>query len=247
MRAAGTAAAALLAMGLLSACTSALLTPEDRGRICRVAIQESPESLAFRANPLANPVGGPVIGTGVGLVTMFTPYFFVAPVIAVHGAACGAGSVIHPNAEADFQAIFRSAGRCVLGQALEAALRAPRAGCAPASGGLSAAAPDTVIEIEGIDVESGCAYGDWDYVVSVKWRATRATDRTLLVAAKTQCRERTNREVDAWFADPVQARLEIERVLALTGQRIAAELLAPKKLEPACVLHTLNTGAIEQF
>ncbi len=177
----------------------------------------------------------------------FPPLIFAAPTAVVHGAACGAASVTHPNADADFQAIFRGANRGVLSEALETALNAPRAGCAPvAAAGTSAAPADTVIEIEGIDVTPGCTYGDWDYAVSVQWRAIRAADRVVLVTATTQCRESTNREVDEWFADSAGARSEIERVLALTGQRIAAELLAPTKPERRCSLHTLNTGVIEQ-
>jgi len=233
---------------LLSACAQPLLAPEDRARVCRVVVDEKPEALAFAANPMASPVGGPVLGTSLGLLALvaavgFPPYVFVAPAVAVHGAACGAGSVGHPNADADFEKIFRSANLPLLSESLANELNAPRAGCPVVPVESSAAAePDTVIEIESIAVRPGCAYGDWDYQIAVKWNIRRAAGGAALGATTTLCGVKTNREVDAWFGDRDQARTEIERVLAAIGQRLAAQLQAPEKLETCSVNLLPATG-----
>jgi len=251
-------AATLLALGFLSACASPLLAPDDRGHVCQVAVDEKFGSNIFHPNPLRNPAGvagGAAAGALAGLIggpMLFIAVPAFATMGAVAGAACGAASLIHPDAEADFERILKAADSGSLKRALQVDLSAPRAGCGRWQlDDSAAAAPDTVIEIESIQVGMNCVSEEQDYTVTVKWRVvTATTHKSLLLRgdATTMCRQESSRDVDAWLADKDQARLEIERVLAKTGQPMAAELLSPispRELS-ACQFRLGGASEIEQ-
>ncbi|MFO1315758.1 MAG: hypothetical protein U1F58_09145 [Burkholderiales bacterium] len=204
------------------------------------------DALAFASNPLADPVGGPALGAGAGALALiaaigFPPYLFAAPAAVAHGAACGAASVRRPTAEADFQAVVRSAGLAPVGPALENDVRTARSGCAAAAGGESAS--DTMVEIDRVEFTPGCAYGDWDYRIVANWRVTRSSTGAAVVAAKTVCDVRTYREVEAWFGDPEAARAEVGKVVASLGRRMAAEMLSSERLSP-CRMGLLKSGEV---
>jgi hypothetical protein len=148
---------------------------------------------------------------------------------ATRGAACAAASESHPNAEADFEKILKAADASKLMRTLEADLNAPREGCAATQAGASVApVPDTIIEIEKVDVRMGCAIGKQEYWISVKWRALVAANRRVLVETTTRCSQKSFLDVDDWFADPDRARLEVENVMESIGRRMASGLLSPQ-------------------
>jgi hypothetical protein len=208
---------------MLSAGTPALLAPDDRRKVCKVAVDETYGSPALQQSVASNPVGGPAAG-----------------------AACSAASMSHPNAGADFARLLHEAASAgSLKQALEAGLNLPRAECPRAQGyGTANAAPDTIIEIQKVDVAMGCAFGRQEYRISVKWRTLATTDRRVLGEKTTRCWQTSSRDIDAWFADPDRARTEIEQVLARTGQRMGAELLSPGGMYE-CKFRSGKSGGIE--
>jgi hypothetical protein len=245
MHPSATAATTLLAASLLCACQTALLKRADRDRICHVVVEAAPGSVAVKANPLGDPVGGPVLGTGTAAIAavaaILNPlYAIYVPVLIAHGAACGAGSALHPNADADFRRIFATADVGLIAGGLNAEINAPRQGCPPPpEGAATAARPDAMITLESVEAVPGCAYGDWTYVVSVTWHATRADGSELVAPRKLSCLESTLREVDAWFADPAQARAEVEQVFTATGRRIGSDLLSDEKPD-VCSFYSLK-------
>lgn len=255
MRASQMPPAALLAVGFLSACASPLMAPDDRGHVCQVAVDEKFGSNIFLPNPFRNPAGmagGAAVGALAGFIggpafIITVPLF--AAVGAAGGAACGAASLSHPDAESEFEKILKAVDIGSLKRALQADLNAPRAGCGRAQlVDSAAAAPDTVIEIEKIDVIMACASEEQQYFVAVKWRAVNATTRRsllLLGEATTTCSQTSSRDVDAWLADKDQAQLEIERVLAKTGQHMAADLLSSRRLTE-CKFRSGQAGEIEE-
>jgi hypothetical protein len=233
-----TIATVVMTIGLLAACASPLLAPDDRKNVCQVAVDRKFGSPVVHTNPYSSPAGGLTGAAGgalAGLVA-FPPspmWFLMVPVGAVYGAtrgaACAAASQSHPNAEADFEKFLKAADASKLTRTLEADLNAPREGCAAAQAGASAApVPDTIIEIEKVDVGMGCAIGKQEYWISVKWRALVAANRRVLVETTTRCSQKSFLGVDDWFADPDRARLEIENVLESIGRRMASGLLSPQ-------------------
>jgi hypothetical protein len=162
---------------------------------------------------------------------------------AAGGAACGVAASSRPDAEADFQRLLTAASPGVLKRAMEAELNAPRSGCERSQA--DAAGPDTVVELESVAVGMGCALGRQEYFIAVKWRALTAADRRVLATKTTHCRHTSYRTFDAWFADPDAARAEIGRVLAVTGQRIARELLSTELMSD-CVIQSGKSGEIEE-
>jgi len=110
----------------------------------------------------------------------------------------------------------------------------------------SAAAPDTVIEIENVEVMMGCAFEEQKYWFAVRWRAMNATtQRSLLLQPITRCTVTSLRGIDEWLADPELSRLEIERVLTKIGQRMAADLLSSRG-PTECKLRSSKMGEIEE-
>jgi hypothetical protein len=165
---------------------------------------------------------------------------------AVGGTACAAASQSHPNAEADFQKILKAADAGSLTRALESDLNGTRAGCAPAQASTSAPqSPDTIIEIEKVDVTMGCAFGKQGYWFTVKWRALAGTNNRVLVETTTRCSQTSFHEVDDWFAKPEEARVEIENVLDRIGRRMAADLLSPEGSRE-CNFHSDEYGQIQK-
>lgn len=253
---------ALLAIGVLSACTPAMLAPDDRKDVCQVLVLATPEleSPGFQPHPLSHPEGGvpggmaagagmgALAGTWVGL--HFLPaVVLTAPVGAVYGAGygadCAAAGLSHPTAETDFKEIFLAVYPGILRQALEAELNAPREGCPRGQvESVSAVAPDTVIEIQGVEFGMGCAFGKQQYWIELKWRAVNAMSKRVLGEAKTRCHQTSFREVDDWFADRERARAEIEGVLARTGKWMAGKLQSREK-SPLCQFQSSETGVVE--
>ena len=220
---------------LLSGCAPALLAPDERRQMCTVRVDDKFGSPVFHANPLSNPAGA-AVGAGVGALAGIGPgMVFIVPigaaVGAAYGAACGAASLGFPNAEEDFQAILRSAHAGSLKRALEAELNAPRAGCArPPAESAGAVAPDAIVEIRSVGVTMGCLFGQQEYWVVVKWGVMSAPALKVLAEPTTTCSHRSTRPVGEWFANPDEAKAEVERVLGKIGERMAAELLSPVKL-----------------
>jgi hypothetical protein len=244
---------ALTAVGLLSGCTFGLLAPEDRRHVCRVEVVEQYEFPVLRASPLSHPASGVAAGAAggalAGLMYGIGPQFVVtvplgAVIGATGGAVCGAAALSHPDAEAEFQQMLEAAGPGVLKRAMEADLNAPRAGCERVQADATAG-PDTIVELERADVDMGCALGRQEYFIGVTWRALTAADQRVLATRTTHCRHTSYRDFDAWFANPDAARAEIGRVLAVTGQRIAAELLSTGLMSD-CVIRSGKSGATEE-
>jgi hypothetical protein len=240
---------ALTAVGLLSGCTLGLLAPEDRRQVCRVEVVEQFEFPVLRASPLSHPASGVAAGAAsgalAGLIYGIGPQFVItvplgAVIGATGGAVCGAAALSHPDAEAEFQQMLKAAGHGVLKRTMEADLNAPRAGCERGQAD-TAAGPDTIVELERADVDMGCALGRQEYFIAITWRALTAADQRVLAAKTTHCRHTSYRDFDAWFANPDAARAEIGRVLAVTGQRIAAELLSTG-LMSECVIRSGKSG-----
>lgn len=246
---------ALVCCIAICGCTPAVLAPDDLRQICQVAVNDKSDSSIFRANPLLGSAGG-LVGAGQGALAgaIVLPgslaTVILAPLGAVFGAVeggvCAAASASHPNAEADFETIVKTADAGSLMRALEADLKAPRAGCARIQAADStAAAPDAIVEIEKVGVMMGCGSEKQDFYVGVNWRVMTPDTRRMLASTLTLCTQTSFKDADDWFADPVQARLEIERALTKTGQRMAAELLSsarPRK----CEFRSSKTGEIEE-
>jgi hypothetical protein len=252
MRAPAKIAATAVAISLLTACAGrSLIAPDDRKHICQIAVDEKFGSPVFHANPLYNPAGG-LIGAAVGAMAGLFPSplaIFTVPMYAGLGAeagtACATASLSHPNAEADFENILKPADAGTLKRALEADLNASQAGCGVAQANASLAVPDTIIEINKVDVRMLCTSEEQEYRIVVTWRALNAANHRVLAETLTNCRQTSILGVSAWFADPDRARVEIERVLAKTGQRMAAQLLSPVEL-PECKFRSGKTGEIEE-
>lgn len=231
-----------------------VLAPDDRTHVCKVAVDEQYGSPSLRQNPLSNPVTGAVAGAGQGAVYgiggggmgMLISAPLGAIVGGIYGGICAAANQSHPDAEADFERLLHEAASAgSLKQSLETDLNLPRSGCARPQGyGTASAAPDTIVEIQRVDVGMGCAFGKQEYWIFVTWRAINAENRKVLGEKTTRCSQISFRDVDAWFADPDRARDEIERVLAKTGRRMAEEILSPGGMS-ACQFRSLESGEIE--
>lgn len=257
-------AAALLVTSVLSACVKPpMLPPEDRKEICRVAVQETFETPVFHPPPFYETPGGPVAGAaggalaGAGAGAYVGLYLWPAIIVtapvgtvigAIHGAECAAAGQSHPTAEADFERIFRLAYSGKLKQAMEAELNTPRDGCERASPAASPdIAPDTVIEIQGVDVYMGCPVREQPYWIKIEWRVRSTRGKGELARITTECYQTSFLDHEAWFADPEKARKEIEGVLVKAGQLIAAALVSPEgSLEKPipCALRSTETGEI---
>jgi len=127
---------------------------------------------------------------------------------------------------------------------VEAQLNGPRAQCSTGStDGSATVTPGTIIAIEKVGFEMGCACGQQEYHVAVQWRTLNAHTRDVLQSTTTTCTLRSFRSVDDWFANPGQATAEIERVLTRTGQQMAT-LLVSETLPYGCTLRSLETGEV---
>jgi len=234
MRRSAVVSGMLLALAGINGCTPAFLGPAERGKICRVAVEEQFEAIEVQANPVANPAGGALAGAGsAALVALgvlaLNPLGVLQGVVGAAGSvACAAAAAAHPNAEAEFREIVMTADRGALTRALEAAMPSPGAGCrngperAPEP-------PDTVIRIDRVQLMMGCPTGRQAYFMTVEWRAMSASGRKVLAESKTRCTQISPLDADVWSADPERARAEVNGALARTGQRIAAELLGADK------------------
>ncbi len=250
-----TVATVAVTMGFLTACAGPLLAPEERKHVCQVAIDSKFGAPAFHAHPLSNPAGG-LSGAAAGAVAGLTavPNIWAwivtvpagAAVGAVGGTACALANESRPTANADFERILDSVDAGSLTHGLEAGLNAPRAGCARTEPNASAdAGPDTLVEIEQVDITAGCPFGQQEYSVAVKWRVLAAADRRALVETTTRCSQTSFHDVDSWLADPDRSRAEVERVLDHVGRSMAKRVLASGPL-PDCRFRSSESGAIEE-
>jgi len=238
----------------LCGCTPTLLAPDERGHVCQVTVDDRSASPVFHANPLSNAQGGLVGAAGGAVQGLTAPnplaWIVTVPLGAViggiGGTACAAASQSHPDADAEFEKILKAADAGYLKRAMQAELNAPRAECSRAQVGVSAAAaPDTVVEIQTIGFRMACVFGQQEYEVNVKWRVMTAEDRRVLGEATTMCSQTSFKDVDEWFADRDQARVEVERLLTKTGQRMAAQMLSSWGLSK-CKFRSTKTGEIEE-
>ena len=101
-----------------------------------------------------------------------------------------------------------------------------------------------MIEIENVDIVMGCAFGKQEYWLGVKWRVIKTSEGRVLGEKTTRCRQESYRDVDDWFADSDEARMEIEGALTKTGHRMAKELATSGVSE--CRLLSSKTGEIEE-
>ncbi len=243
-------AAAVMA-GLLAGCAAPMLTPDERKQVCHVAVIEKFSAPEFQPNPLSNPAGGLVgagagalIGLQGGLLAIFTVPIG-ATVGAASGAVCAAAGIAHPTADADFQGLLRACDSGVLAQTLESALNAPRSECSPSSGADSSPAQhDSAIEIEKVRVGMGCMFGPMEYWIAVDWRTINLRSRKELSSTMTRCAVVSSRNVDDWFAQLDQARLEFEGVLAATGRRMVLQLLSQDVVRGECRLQSNDAGSV---
>jgi hypothetical protein len=209
----------------LQACAPGALLPDDRSRVCHVAVEKSPDAIAFKANLLAGPVKGPLVGTVGGLLSVF-PYGPLAVVVPVAGIACGIASATYPNAEADLRAVFESADHGELTRALGDEFTTRLTECRRVRQQESGAdVPDTIVRIDKVEYQWNCLQDKQAYAIKVKWRALSADGSRVFADAITQCNHESSRKVDEWSADPSWARLEVARALAKTGKRVALEIL----------------------
>lgn len=253
--------ATLLAIGILSACTPAMLSRDDRKDVCQVAVLASPgfESPLFEPSPFSQTDGGVVgamaAGAGWGAFAgtvgfpIIPAWIVTGPIGALYGAAYGAECVAagrsHPNAEGDFKELFLKTYPGSLKEGLETDLSAPREGCPGAQAGTAPAiSPDTIIEIQEVKFGMGCAFEKQTYWVHVKWRALTAMNKRVLGETETLCFQTSFWEVDDWFADPERARAEIDGMLNMVGKRMAGLLLSEGE-SPVCQLQSNKNGEIE--
>ena len=232
-------AVALLPVCLLSACTPALLAPDERQQVCAVRVDEMFGSPVVAPNPLSNPAGA-VVGAAGGMVGAL-PYsvgpqaIILVPLGAVvgatAGAVCAAASLNYPDAEVKVQTVLAAAAPGSLKRAMEADLNAPRAGCArPPADPATAIVPDTIVEVRKVEVTLGCLFGKQEYWIAVDWKVRTAIGQRVLAETTTRCHQKSTRDVDEWLAVPEQAKAEVEHTLGKIGQRMAAELLSPTRL-----------------
>lgn len=219
---------ALFVAGLLAACASPILRPDDRAEACRIVVEEGFGHAALQPNSLSSGAG-PLSGAGQGFVVGALaggPLFFLtAPAGAVVGgavgAACAAGSVQHPDAEAQLERWLRDADVHAVKRSLEEALEKPRPECrgAPREG------HDAVLRIEKIEARMGCLLGRPQLQVAVTWRTVAMKDATVLNSTTTLRSHTSARDLDAWFSDPAEFRREIEVVFGDIGREIASQFV----------------------
>jgi hypothetical protein len=242
------AGAMLLAPVVMCGCAHAPTAPADPGRLCRVAVEDRSGPPAFNADAASGPAEVVGAAASVAVLAIMLPPFapFLIGTALGAGLSCGASAVAYPNAEAALQAIAPNADRGTLTRALAAELDVPWAGCERASADTpGAAAADAVVQVESVGYHVVCPLSDaYTYLIHVKWRVTAAPDHRVLGERTTRCVQHSWKSVDAWPADPDYARAEIDRVLARTGQRMAAELRAPQALG-ACSFRSNEKGEIE--
>jgi outer membrane lipoprotein SlyB len=214
---------------LLTGCVTAYISAEGRKEACQVAVVEKygrpefqPNSLSGGAGPAAGAGKGALMGlqAGGGLGSIF-----LAPIGAVMGAAygtaCTVASAQHPTAEADFERFLREADSGLLKRTLEERLKAPRSECTrPAS-----ASPDALVEIEKVEAGMSCLMGRQEFWLAVKWRTVTTKAGRELNKATTRLEHKSSREVDDWFAHPMEARSEIELLMTRLAHIMANEFV----------------------
>lgn len=202
------------------------LTAEDRAALCRADVRTEPDAFVFRSLPGYSAVIGPAAGVGLGAVWLFV-FPPMAPVVAVHGIACGIASVKYPNAETDLARVFETVDRASLERGVRDALAASSDRCGKGDGDPSATgAPPTVIRIERVVYNIACSQDNQKYGITVTWRAMAVPGNRVLRNVSTYCVHTSLVDAGRWAADADRARAEIERALASTGQRIVLELFA---------------------
>jgi hypothetical protein len=232
-----------MAIVLMSGCARPLIAPDDRARICEVAVEEKGEAVTFRPNALSHPVGGPVMGAlggalGGASAVYFNPYtaLIAIPVGATIGLAagtvCGAAASAHPEAEAQFRSVLETSRKDILKQTLLGAANSARPECGGRTIVAGPGIADTIIDVDEVSLGTGCLFGKQGLTSVVRWRVLDATDRRVLGESETRCTLSSSSSIEEWYADPAQARAEIELLLARTGREMAAQLRAPRKLEP---------------
>ncbi len=180
---------------------------------------------------------GALAGLQGGIAAIFTVPLFAA-VGAVGGAACGAGSLAYPDADARFQAILATVDTHSLARALSAGLSAntPPDSCGSRNTVPALVdRPDATVELEVLEVGMACPVGRQQVWASVRWRVLDGADGRELAAATTRCGMSSRLDFGDWFTDAGRARAEIELVLTKTGQRVAAQMFAPR-VSTGCTL-----------
>ena len=240
------------ALALLPGCAPMTsLSPGDRPQLCRIEVDARLPQPVFVANPMSTESGaasGFASGVLLGLATgpaaiVGVPFYAIFGAGA--GAACAEGASRYPSANADYERILGKANIGVLTQAVELELAAPRAECPPATRDTPPSAnPDAMVEIEKIESGMACLRGKQEYAVAVHWRVVSTSSGRVLAASKTVCSVTSFRSVGDWFADPLYAQAEIERLLEKAGRRVAVSLLGP--VTPGrCVYRSREDGELE--
>jgi outer membrane lipoprotein SlyB len=226
---------ASLVPALLAGCVMPYIGADDRKEACQVAIVEKYAHPEFRPNSLSGGAG-PAAGAGKGALAGLQAggglgSIFLAPIGALIGAAYGTACVVasaqHPTADADFERHLREADSGLLKRTLEERLRAPRPECTrPVS-----SSPDALVEIEKVEAGMSCLMGEQEFWISVKWRTVTTKAGRELNKATTRLEHKSIRTVGDWFAHPVEARAEIEHLIAQVAQVMAMQFVPPP--EPA--------------
>lgn len=246
--------AAAVLVGLLTACTAPLLTPDERKEVCQVVAAEKFGAPAFEPNVLSNPAGG-FAGAGLGALKglwltgdprgAIVTVPIGAVIGAVGGSACAIAALAHPTADADFEGMLRAAEIGVLARTVVAQCNAPRDECCEVRARReSAADPDAVIEIDKVRAGMACVFGRMEYWIAVDWRTVSLRSKREISLTRTRCTLVSSRSVDDWFADRAYAQKEIEGAFAATGRRMALQLLSDDVLRGECRLQSSADGAV---
>lgn len=207
----------------LAGCANPRLWPEDRKEACRIQVEEKFDRAVFRPNSLSSGAGT-LSGAGQGFLAGLSFGYgsiIAAPIGLIvgagYGTSCAVANAQRPNANADFERLLQEADAHAIKRALEAGLEAPRSEC-----DASASGHDAVVEIQKIEAGMACLHGRQEFTLAVKWRTVTAKGK-VLNESNVQHASKSSRGVDDWFANPDEARKEIEAAYEQVGGGIARE------------------------
>ena len=240
----------------VAACAIPMLTPQQNAQYCVVEVQGPAGAPVIAQSALLDPAADAAT-EAIGNASLLGVLFFGAlthlplwalgdPRTAVRSAnICDPDKLPRSTALREFRSVVDSTDAAVLARAVKAELDAPRAACTPSRTRRdAAAAPDGRVEIEVVAVIAGCLYDRVQYRVDARWTLNNADSGGKVVANTTQCVLESHREVADWLDHPTEARAELEGALAVTGQRVARELVLGYPPAAQCRLRSDAAGKV---